>query len=349
MRFALDAVTRRYPGRATPALRAVTIAIDRGERVALMGASGSGKSTLLRLLAGLERPDEGRFTIDGVDATRREPPERGVGMVLQEAPLHEHLTLLDDTALPLRARGVSRSDARRRAAAMLERVRLGDLQAARGAELSGGERRRAALARALVTRPSLLLLDEPFASLDPALRLDLHEEVRRLAIDFDCAFVHATHDGAEALALGTRVCVLDRGEVVDDGPPLRVWAQPRSPRSAVLLGTVPMNILPIEGAPAWIGIRAEHLRISAVEAGRSNPGGPGVFSSHDTRGDRWQAIGTVEWIVSMGARMLITLRLDQGTIVRALVDANEQLPSVGARARAETDACHLHRFTQSPA
>jgi len=276
--------------------------------------------------------------------------ERGVGMVLQDAPLYEHLTVLENVAHPLRARGEPRAASRVRAEAMLERLRLSALRDERGDRISGGERRRVGLARALVARPALLLLDEPFASLDPSLRLELRDEVRRLSNDMDCACVHATHDGLEALSLGTRVTVLEAGAIVDDGPPARLWEAPRSPRSAVLLGSIPMNILTAEATahapPVTIGVRAEHVRVTmrADEASKRTTDDPGG----------WRAVGTIESIDHMGGVQMMTVRLDGGMLVRAVAtpprrcepadDPERRGPTVGDSVSVSCDVRDVHRF-----
>ncbi|MBX3354419.1 MAG: ABC transporter ATP-binding protein [Phycisphaeraceae bacterium] len=352
MVFALESVTRCFPHRRQPAVDEVTWSIERGERVALMGVSGSGKSTMLKILAGLDAPDRGRVMIDGREATALEPPERGVGMVLQEAPLHEHLTVAENIAHPLRIRGAERRDARRHADAMLERMRLGALGSSRASELSGGERRRAALARALIIRPALLLLDEPFASLDPVLQADLRDEVRTLCDDFRCACVHATHNGLEALALGTRVSVLHRGRLVDDGPPERIWAKPASRRSAVLLGALPMNLLPLPDTATdgctHLGIRPEHLRLRAGTGDSRDSASTASAAPPTSRPQAWRAEGVIMAHASTGDQSLVTVRLRGGEVMRVLLPALERSPPTGAAVMLEANSSDLHHFRDSP-
>ncbi len=344
MRFELDRVSVRHSGPpAVEALRAVSLSVSRGERLALMGASGSGKSTLLRVFAGLDAPTEGRVLRDGADITPLPPPERGVGMVPQDAPLYGHLTLLDNVAHPLRLRGERLPEARRAALALLDRMGLAPRSEARAFEVSGGERRRAALARALVTRPSLLLLDEPFASLDPVLRLALRDEVRALCADFDCACVHATHDGVEALALGTTLAVLDRGRLVDHGPPARIWSRPSCPASAVLIGTVPMNLreqASADGRRRTIGVRPEHLCVGAESDGPAPSGA-------------WLERGTVMGVEALGERRLVAIRTADGGVVRAIVPADDGVGAaslqVGAAVRVTASAEAIVHFPNAGA
>jgi len=343
MRFAVERVSLRFRGPPpVEALRELSFELQRGERVALMGASGSGKSSLLRVLAGLEVPTEGRITRDGADISHLGPADRGVGMVLQDAPLYEHLTLIDNVAHPLRMRGVRATDARATASAMLDRVRLRARATARAGEISGGERRRVALARALVTQPSLLLLDEPFASLEPRLRLEMRDLVRELCAEPGCACVHATHDGLEALALGTRLVVMHAGRIVDDGPPLRVWRAPRCEASATLVGTLPMNIVAVRQAASGtrrkdseprgeagrlVGIRPEHLRLSPSSSARPPAEG-------------WSAVGTIRSVDPFDDRFLVSVSLDSGdAVVRAIiVDPSDFAPGTSVLAHASEDA-----------
>ncbi|MBM4113686.1 MAG: ABC transporter ATP-binding protein [Phycisphaerae bacterium] len=325
MRFELERVSLRFRGPPpVDALADVTLSIDTGERLALMGSSGSGKSSLLRVLAGLEAPSDGRVLRDGADITALEPPARDVAMVLQDAPLYGHLSLRDNAAHPLRMRGVRAADARRVSDGMLERVGLSARAAAKASEVSGGERRRAALARALVWKPALLLLDEPFASLDPASRLSLRDLVRELCTEMNCACVHATHDGLEALALGTTLAVLDRGRLVDHGSPSRLWSSPACEASSQLLGDVPMNLVSLAGANGdsrRVGLRPEHVRVAASDgaaAGAARARSP----SASIDGAAWSADGRIVGIDSLGDRSLLSIRLGDGSLVRAIVAAS---------------------------
>ncbi|MBF0664085.1 MAG: ATP-binding cassette domain-containing protein [Brevundimonas sp.] len=191
----------RYPGRAP--LGPVDLTLQPGEILALVGASGAGKSTLLRLLAGLETPSEGSVAIR---------PGRGrIGFVFQNPTLTPWADIQANAALPLELAGINREEARRRAAAALEAVGLGDRLTARPRQLSGGMAMRASLARALVTRPELLLLDEPFAALDSVTRRRLIEDLHRLWADQSPrpAMVFVTHDVEEAVYLAHRAVVLD--------------------------------------------------------------------------------------------------------------------------------------------
>ena len=217
-----------------------TLEVAAGEVVVLLGPNGAGKSTLLDVLAGLVVADSAEVELDGVvlDAagTMVEPRHRRVGLVPQQYVLFQHLSVLDNVAFGLRARGTSRDAAGTAARTWLARVGLADLAARRPAALSGGQAQRVALARALVTEPRLLLLDEPLAALDAGTRAAVRADLRRHLADYPgCALV-VTHDPLEAMVLGDRVVVLEDGRVVQSGAPAEVARRPRTPYVARLVG-----------------------------------------------------------------------------------------------------------------
>ncbi|MCC6433958.1 MAG: ABC transporter ATP-binding protein [Acidimicrobiales bacterium] len=231
----LDGASKRFG--ATIAVDRTTIAVSLGERLALVGPSGCGKSTLLRLVAGLHTVDAGTIEIGGrvVDDGHRirlAPEHRHVGLVFQEHALFPHLSVADNVAFGLRRR----PDRTRRAAEMLELVGLERYGERFPHELSGGERQRVALARALAPEPSLLLLDEPFASLDPNLRTRLRRDVLEILRTANTAAVLVTHDQSEALATGERVAVMHDGAIVQCDDPTTVFNAPVTRFVAAFMG-----------------------------------------------------------------------------------------------------------------
>ncbi len=213
----------------------------------LVGESGSGKSTILRLLAGLLRPDTGRIAVDDAiwcdtDAGAWRPPhQREVGYVAQDYALFPHLSVADNVGFGLRASGVRRTEVHRRTAAILDRFGLTAWAARRPSQLSGGQQQRAALARALVLEPRLLLLDEPLSALDVETRHAVRAELRQLLAGLPCVTVFVTHAPMEALLFGDRIAVLEHGGVVQIGDRLSLLREPRSRYVATLLG---LNLLP---------------------------------------------------------------------------------------------------------
>jgi molybdate transport system ATP-binding protein len=220
----------------------VAFSVQPGETVALLGPNGAGKTTILRLCAGLQPIDAGRVSLDGrtldepASGTFLGPQERPIAVMFQDYLLFPNLSVIENVAFGLRARGVAKADARRRAQAWLERLELHDHGRRRVTELSGGQRQRVALARALVTEPALLLLDEPLAALDVGTRNTVRSELRRQLAAFEGVRLLVTHDPLDAHALADRVIVLEDGHITQAGTLAGVAAHPRSTYVAQLVG-----------------------------------------------------------------------------------------------------------------
>ncbi|MFG1704560.1 ABC transporter ATP-binding protein [Nonomuraea sp. M3C6] len=207
-----------------------------GEVVALLGPNGAGKTTALRVLAGLTALSQGEIILDGRPLHTQAAEQRPVGMVFQDYLLFPHLSALDNVAFGPRCHGVSKAEARRIAAELLERVGLAGHVTAKPRRLSGGQAQRVALARALAVRPKLLLLDEPLAALDAHTRLEIRSQLRRHLADFDGATVLVTHDPLDAMVLADRLVVIEHGTIVQQGSPAEVARRPRTDYVARLVG-----------------------------------------------------------------------------------------------------------------
>lgn len=222
----VDHLTHRYG--ALTALADVSLSVAPGEILGVLGSSGSGKSTLLRLIAGVERPSAGTIVLDRVEVAGPdrfvEPERRRVGMVFQDYALFPHLTVAANVGFGLR--GVPRAEADRRVGTMLERVDLGRYAASHPHMLSGGERQRVALARALAARPRLLLMDEPFSSLDGALRGQVRQQTLDLLRETGATTIVVTHDPEEAMRIADRIAILDAGRLVQCGRPEDLYRRP---------------------------------------------------------------------------------------------------------------------------
>jgi putrescine transport system ATP-binding protein len=231
----IEDVSKTY-GAAT-AVTDVSLGIYRGEMFALVGASGCGKTTLLRILAGFAAPSSGRILIDGVDMGSVPPHERPVNMMFQSYALFPHMTVEDNVGYGLRRLSLERGVKRQRIRDALEMVQLGALATRRPHQLSGGQRQRVALARALIRRPKVLLLDEPLSALDKKLREQTQFELMDLQYELGITFIVVTHDQDEAMALASRIAVMDRGRVMQVGTPAEIYEFPHSRFVADFVGT----------------------------------------------------------------------------------------------------------------
>jgi thiamine transport system ATP-binding protein len=248
-----------------PVLREVSFALRPRELLALLGPNGSGKTTLLRCLAGFERPTSGRILLDGVDLAGRPAHRRGIGLMSQEPALFPRRTVLENIAYAPLLKGRSEATVRAEVAELLALLRLEGFEERGPDQLSGGERQRVALARTLAARPRVVLLDEPFASIDVEGRAELRAEFRRVLRELGTAAIHVTHDREEGLFLGDRVGILLDGRLESLDRPDAVYAHPRSERSARLLG---YGVL---ATPAGrIAVRPVDLRVVPAGAGRAD-------------------------------------------------------------------------------
>lgn len=273
---------------AVTALDDVSLSIERGEFVTLLGPSGCGKTTLLRSIAGFQRPTTGRILLAGRDVTSVPAHKRPTNMVFQRSALFPHLDVAANVGFGLRIAGISKEERGARVSEALELVRLGGFESRRSTELSGGQMQRVSLARALVNRPEVLLLDEPLSALDLKIRLEMEVELRRVHQETGATFVYVTHDQREALALSDRIVVLNHGRIEQIGRPGDVYRAPASSFAARFVGNA--NVLPVEltrsngqtqaalgnktislGArsidegPAWLVIRPEVVRLELEE------------------------------------------------------------------------------------
>ena len=284
-------IVKTFPD-GTVALDRFNLTFEEGEFIVLLGPSGSGKTTACRILAGLETPTSGSVWAGGRDITALPPRMRGMSMVFQNYALYAHRSVYDNIAYPLRVRGIERSqiDNRvRETAAMLD---IASLLERRPRQLSGGQAQRVAVARALVWRPDICLMDEPLSNLDALLRLQTRTELKRLHFELGTTFVFVTHDQEEALTLGTRIAVLKDGQLIQFDKPREIYRKPGSRFVAEFIGRPAMNTIegeirdgqfrsgalsvPAAGRPEGpivLGARPEQLGLSGVQGGED-----GVFT-----------------------------------------------------------------------
>jgi ABC-type sugar transport system ATPase subunit len=242
MTIAYRNITKTFPD-GTTALDRFDLAFEPGEFVVLLGPSGCGKSTACRILAGLETPTSGTVEVGGVDITHTPPRARGMSMVFQSYALYPHKTVFENIAYPLRVRGTPKPEIDRAVKEMAAMLQIERLLARRPRQLSGGEAQRVAVARALVWRPQICLMDEPLSNLDALLRLKTRIELKRIHAELQKTFVFVTHDQEEALSLGTRIAVLNRGAIVQFGTPHEIYHQPATRFVAEFIGKPAANTI----------------------------------------------------------------------------------------------------------
>jgi putative spermidine/putrescine transport system ATP-binding protein len=230
----LNGLTKRYGD--TAVVDRVSLVVRAGEFVTLLGPSGSGKTTTLMMIAGFVPPTAGDVRLGDSSIVALPPFRRNIGVVFQHYALFPHMTVAQNVAFPLRMRKRARSEVVDRVKGMLALVRLPEMATRRPRELSGGQQQRIALARALVYRPALLLLDEPLSALDRNLRQEMQTEIKRIQRELGVTVVHVTHDQEEALAMSDRVCIMRRGTVVQVGAPQVVYERPATRFVATFIG-----------------------------------------------------------------------------------------------------------------
>lgn len=269
--LALQGLGLTYPGAAGPALDGLTLDVPSGSLTALLGPSGCGKTTALRIIAGLQTPDRGDVTLDGVSVLSLPPEGRGVVMMFQAPLLFPHLSVAGNIGFGLRMRNVPKAQVTARVAEMLELVQLPGFGARKPSELSGGQAQRVALARALILRPKVLLLDEPLSSLDAHLRADMRDLIRGLQRSLGITTVFVTHDQEEAVVLADRIALLLDGQLRQYDAPEVFYQRPASQAVARFFGG--RNFVPgrVEGA-------VFHSALGALTLPSGMPAGQGLLT-----------------------------------------------------------------------
>ena len=217
-------------------LKEISLSIDKGEFITLLGSSGCGKTTTLRIIAGLETPDSGKVYLEGKDVTALAPEARDVNTVFQNYALFPHMTVADNIGYGLKLKKIPKAEIKKRVSEMLELVQLPGYEKRKPSELSGGQRQRVAIARSLVNNPKVLLLDEPLGALDLQLRRAMQLELKRLQKKLGITFIYITHDQEEAMVLGDQIAIMDQGKLVQIGKPEEVYLHPQNDFARDFLG-----------------------------------------------------------------------------------------------------------------
>ncbi len=241
----VQSLHKAYPD-GTVAVHELDQQIGDGELFVMLGPSGCGKTTTLRCIAGLEEVTSGKILIGDTDVTALRPSQRDIAMVFQFYALYPHLSVRDNIAFPLRAEGLSKAEIDSRVDEATRLLRLEPYLARKPNRLSGGEQQRVALGRAMVRHPQAFLMDEPLTNLDAELRADMRAEVKHLQQGLGTTMVYVTHDQTEAMALGDRIAILNRGRLEQVGAPMEVYDRPATLFAARFIGSPPMNLLDVE-------------------------------------------------------------------------------------------------------
>ena len=322
----LQKVSRHFG--AVRAMDEVDLEVAPGEFFAMLGPSGSGKTTCLRLIAGFEQPTSGHIEIFGETAEGVPPYRRNVNTVFQDYALFPHMNVIENVAFPLMIRKMPKIERLKQAGAALEMVKLGGYGQRRPGQLSGGQRQRVALARSIVNKPKVLLLDEPLGALDLKLRESMQEELKLLQRTLGITFIFVTHDQGEALSMADRVAVFNDGKVQQIGTPEEIYKRPQSRFVADFVGSsnvlTPEFVYWIMGEKRWASLRPEAIHVIAAGSGASRMTGTIVSKSY---------LGPV-------VRLLIDLN---GTRLHAAVPSTESVPAEGARVTLgfAKDAIHM--------
>jgi putative spermidine/putrescine transport system ATP-binding protein len=296
----LESVVKRYGD--VRAVDGIDLDVRDGEFFSMLGPSGSGKTTTLRMIAGFERPTSGRVMLHGADVTDTPPFDRDVNTVFQDYALFPHMTVGDNVAYGLMVRKVPKAERVARVTEALRMVRLPGYETRKPSQLSGGQRQRVALARSLVNRPRVLLLDEPLGALDLKLREEMQIELKAIQQQVGITFIYVTHDQQEALTMSDRLAVFNEGRIEQVGAPAEVYEQPATRFVAGFVGTSNLLSGPVAeaiiGRPGTFTVRPEKIRITDPSA--------------EVAGDENSALGHIRDVAYLGPDTRFIVALDAG-------------------------------------
>ncbi|GAA5234128.1 sn-glycerol-3-phosphate import ATP-binding protein UgpC [Verticiella sediminum] len=348
--LSLRDVTKSYPG-GNAVIHGISLEIVDGEFIVIVGPSGCGKSTLLRMVAGLESISSGEILIGGVVVNRLEPADRDVAMVFQNYALYPHMSVFENMAYGLKIRRFSKAEIQARVQVAADILELGPLLERRPRQLSGGQRQRVAMGRAIVREPKAFLFDEPLSNLDAKLRVQMRLEIQRLHKRLGTTSLYVTHDQVEAMTLGQRMVVMNKGRVEQVGTPTEVFEQPATTFVAGFIGSPPMNLVPVRVAADGVvhtedGVRLAFDADTVPPHVRGRDVIAGLRPEHAVLGAPGLPL-TVEMVETLGSEQLVHARCGRTAVVlrHATRVAAQGGPAAGDEVNAGPDSRHpLHWF-----
>jgi ABC-type sugar transport system ATPase subunit len=342
-RVRMQGIVKRHG--AFTALHGVDLDIQPGEFFALLGPSGSGKTTTLRILAGLEAVNAGHVWLDDADMTHAAPGERDVAMVFQSYALYPHMTVAENIGFPLKMVRTPAAEITRAVREAAEKVDIAHLLARRPGQLSGGQQQRCALARAIVRKPKLFLLDEPLSNLDAKLRVETRAELRRLQRSLGVTAVYVTHDQEEAMTVADRMAVFMEGRVVQVGTPKEIFARPADVKVAAFIGTPPMNLLPGRLQAGRLEVAGASFAVPAPAAGTPSDitvgVRPGDLRIDGASGGQDGIAATVEFVEDLGDSAVVNLKVGDQRLKARRESAADLVEGQAVRLSFAPSALHI--------
>ncbi|NVO57414.1 ABC transporter ATP-binding protein [Rhodobacteraceae bacterium B1Z28] len=345
------------------AVNNVSLNISQGEVFCLLGGSGSGKSTLLRMLAGFDDPTEGRVIIDGDDISGKPPERLPVNMMFQSYALFPHMTVEKNIGYGLRRDGISKAETKQRVDEIMEMVKLSPFATRKPSQLSGGQRQRVALARCIVKRPKVLMLDEPLGALDKKLREETQQELLKIQRDLGLTFIVVTHDQEEAMTMADRIGIMDMGQIVQVGPPRELYENPNSMFIADFVGSLNKFkgvIKGQDGDDTIVGL-SENITVKVDTGFEHNDGDKVMLTNRPEKLEIFSADsaeqpttknvldGTVKFVSYMGEQTNYAVELGDDVVVR-IAEQNHHMStkasiSMGDKVKVAWPARSTHLFS----
>ena len=314
----------------TTVIENMNLTVKDGEMLALLGPSGCGKSTTLFAICGIHKMDAGQVLFGDRDVTHVPAQQRNVGMVFQSYALYPHMTVFQNIAFPLTVRGESKVDIKRKVIEIADLVYIGELLERRPAQLSGGQQQRVSLARALIRRPGVLMLDEPLANLDARLRLEMRSELRRIQQETGIAAILVTHDQVEAMSICDRIAIMDQGKILQIATPAEMYQRPVNSFVAGFLGDPPISFLDgvvRQGILVLQGDADETIPLPEHISGQ--PDGKvlrlGVRPEHYQPHFPTKIKGVVVFVEMQGREILFDVKLSNGDLLRSVQAASSHV------------------------